>query len=220
MMEGASQWQWYGPLTYAQHGDDLALLNLFKRLGVDVGTYIDVGAHHPLELSNTALLYNRGWRGINVEANANLLPRFDHMRPDDRNICAAVVGSAKPGDTVTLHMASAESGINSTVHAAMAKHGIAYTQQVSAITLPDIVLNFGHGMWPHLICIDAEGADVDILRTIPPASALVILIEAASGVGNFEADIRHWTEHNGYFVHSWCGNNMLLVQNQLKDRVC
>jgi hypothetical protein len=61
--------QWFGGRTYAQHGDDLAVLNIFKRLGIERPSYLDVGAYHPFDLSNTALLYERGSRGINVEPN-------------------------------------------------------------------------------------------------------------------------------------------------------
>jgi len=73
--------QWFGGRTYAQHGDDLAVLNIFKRLGIEKPSYLDVGAYHPFDLSNTALLYERGSRGIVVEPNmalGNAINRLNH----------------------------------------------------------------------------------------------------------------------------------------------
>jgi hypothetical protein len=55
--------QWYGGRTYAQHGDDLAIINLFNCLRIRQPSYLDIGAHHPFHLSNTALLYQRGSAG-------------------------------------------------------------------------------------------------------------------------------------------------------------
>jgi hypothetical protein len=47
--------------------------------GVASGTYIDVGANHPIENSVTALFYERGWQGIVVEPQPEL-----HTLPQDR----------------------------------------------------------------------------------------------------------------------------------------
>ena len=60
--ERASPDQRFGPQTYAQGGEDLVLLNIFARLGIARPTWLDIGAHHPWRISNTALLYARGWR--------------------------------------------------------------------------------------------------------------------------------------------------------------
>ncbi len=85
--------QWYGGRTYAQHGDDLAIINLFNCLRIQQPSWLDIGAHHPFHLSNTALLYQRGSRGINVEANPALMEAFKLHRPEDKNVCVAVVAS-------------------------------------------------------------------------------------------------------------------------------
>ena len=52
-------------ISYSQFGEDLWLADYFsdKRDGF----YVDVGAFDPANVSNTLLLYRRGWRGINIE---------------------------------------------------------------------------------------------------------------------------------------------------------
>jgi FkbM family methyltransferase len=61
-------------ISYAQNCEDVMLWRALKTIGA--GFYIDVGAAHPDRGSVTRALYDRGWRGINIEpvpANARRL---------------------------------------------------------------------------------------------------------------------------------------------------
>jgi FkbM family methyltransferase len=70
--------------SYSQEGEDLILQRILHQK--KVGFYIDVGAHHPFRFSNTALLYKKNWRGINIEANPSQLELFTRYRPRDINL--------------------------------------------------------------------------------------------------------------------------------------
>src|SRR5687768_10814903 len=70
--------------SYAQEGEDLILLRLFD--GDLPGVYVDVGAHHPFRFSNTCLLFERGWRGINIDARPGSMAAFRRARPRDINL--------------------------------------------------------------------------------------------------------------------------------------
>src|SRR5215831_18702667 len=82
--------QAFGHTTYSQCGEDLLVANIFTLIGIPTPSYLDVGAHHPLHVSNTALLYARGSRGINVEANPELIPAFHTLRPGDVTVNVGV----------------------------------------------------------------------------------------------------------------------------------
>jgi hypothetical protein len=69
--------------TYSMDGEDIFINNYFKK---NTGFYVDVGAYHPLELSNTCLLYKRGWNGVNIDINSLSIDYFNYIRPDDTNI--------------------------------------------------------------------------------------------------------------------------------------
>jgi len=71
-------------LTFSQEGEDLILTRLFA--GRTKGFFVDVGAYHPFRFSNTFLLYNAGWRGINVDATPGSMQPFEQIRPEDANI--------------------------------------------------------------------------------------------------------------------------------------
>ena len=74
--------------SYAMDGEDTALLNYLE--SVKQGFYVDVGAHHPIQRSNTHLLYLKGWRGINIDVSDFSLELFNFLRPDDLNVQSAI----------------------------------------------------------------------------------------------------------------------------------
>ena len=53
--------------TFSQFGEDLFIKKFFEYK--KKGKYVDLGAFHPMRLSNTYLLYKNGWSGTNVDLN-------------------------------------------------------------------------------------------------------------------------------------------------------
>ena len=76
--------------TYAQRGEDLFIFNYMKKKKIVNGTYVDLGAFHPIKYSNTCLLFNNGWSGLNIDLNQTAIDYFDIVRPKDNNICCAI----------------------------------------------------------------------------------------------------------------------------------
>ena len=79
--------------TYSQSGEDLFIGNYFK--AINNGFYIDIGCFHPITHSNTAKLYNKGWRGINIDINQTSIDLFNLIRKKDKNFCAAISNENK-----------------------------------------------------------------------------------------------------------------------------
>ena len=69
-------------------GEDIAIKKYVEH--TNNGFYVDVGSHHPVQRSNTCLLYQSGWRGINVDINDFTLDLFNYLRPDDINVQTAI----------------------------------------------------------------------------------------------------------------------------------
>jgi FkbM family methyltransferase len=74
----------------SQEGEDILIRRLLKGLYTKPGFFVDVGAHHPTRFSTTLHYYLRGWRGINIEPNRDVIGLFESLRPGDINICTAV----------------------------------------------------------------------------------------------------------------------------------
>lgn len=173
-------WQWYGGHTYAQHGEDLILLNIFKAIGIERPSYLDIGAHDPFVISNTALLYESGSRGINVDANAHLIEAFRKARPGDINLAVGV--ASEPGRR-TFYAPSARSGLSSFLRQEVEGHGHLTEIEVEVTTVNAIVDEHAGGVFPHILSIDAEGMDMDIVRSLDLRASRpdVIVAEARAG---------------------------------------
>src|ERR1700712_1802092 len=68
-------------LSYSQNLEDYHLSLAFA--GQSTGTYIDVGAGHPIADNVSFWFYERGWQGIVVEPQPELLALYQRLRPRD-----------------------------------------------------------------------------------------------------------------------------------------
>ncbi len=73
---------------YSQWGEDQFIFEFFK--DVQKGTYLDVGCFHPFWWSNTCLLHQKGWEGINIDINSTAIDLFNIARPKDVNLCTTI----------------------------------------------------------------------------------------------------------------------------------
>ena len=78
----------YGRISYALDGEDLVLNNIVGNK--EKGVYIDVGAYHPQQFSNTYFFYKKGWEGINIDAMPKSMISFKKERPRDINLEYAI----------------------------------------------------------------------------------------------------------------------------------
>lgn len=87
-------------LSYSRAGEDLVINEIFKSKGT--GTYIDIGCHDPIKNSNSYLFYNKGWRGLNIDANEEKINLLNIVKPLDVNINLAV--SSEKGEIEYLEI--------------------------------------------------------------------------------------------------------------------
>lgn len=214
-----------GGYTYAQHGDDLVVLNIFNNLGIQKWSYIDVGANHPYRISNTALLYERGYRGVNVEANPNLISLFDKYRPEDININVGVGASE---GVLPFYMIDEYSGRNTfSKEAAEAfveqypEFKIREVKNIKIMTIEQIVDKYCDGHFPDFMSIDVEGLDYDILSGInfSISGPKVIDVEVESSLGEASDRVKDLLEKRGYFAYIRVGANVIFVKEEYKNNL-
>ena len=78
---------------YSQNKEDIFVLAHFKNK--NSGFYVDVGCHHPTRINNTFLLYEHGWRGVNIDMSKLSIDLFNNLRKEDVNIHSAVSNKNK-----------------------------------------------------------------------------------------------------------------------------
>lgn len=212
--------QAFGSITYSQHGEDLFVVTFFHLIGIRNPSYLDIGAHHPTNISNTALLYTRGSRGINIEANPNLMQKFYEFRPDDLNLN---IGIADQNGFMTYYMIDDFSGRNTfdkkTADEFVQSHpefSISATKEIPVMKLDDVVNKYCDGIYPDFLTIDVEGLDESILK----ASSIsdkngpkLICVETCSGDDSDSSlGITKFLTQRGYDIYIKTIGNILFTQ--------
>lgn len=146
--------------TYAQNFEDVLL---WRALGhVPEGTYIDVGAQHPVVDSVSKAFYERGWRGIHVEPTQSYAELLREDRPDEQVIQAAVGENA---GLLSFHEVP-DTGLSTAAMAVSEHHrsnGYAVREStVTCITLDDLLELMG-ARDVHWLKIDVEGFEREVL---------------------------------------------------------
>lgn len=205
--------------SYAQCGEDILIEYIFMLRGIKNPSYIDIGAHHPFYLSNTALFYEKGSRGINIEANPDLLNAFLKERPNDTNLNIGV--GTKEGE---LDFYVMEDTTLSTFSLEESKHlqqqgkKLNYIKKISTISLPKIIEKFANNIFPDFLSLDVEGLDFEILQTIDFKHNFpkVICVEAAEyspiGAGNRRTELIDFLVGNDYYEYANTNLNAIMVK--------
>lgn len=208
-------------ISYSQCGEDLIIQYVFRLRGIGMPTYIDIGANDPFFLSNTAIFYRRGCRGINIEANPNLIQNFDKYRPDDINLNIGVSSVESELEFYimndpTLSTFSKEECDN------FIKSGgykLLEIKRIKTNTLQDIINKYYNGIYPDLMSIDIEGLDFEVLKSIEynSNSPKIICVEAADyspiGAGQRRAELIDFLREKGYYEYANTGLNAIMVRN-------
>jgi FkbM family methyltransferase len=171
-------------LSYAQNLEDYHLSLAFA--GQTTGTYIDVGAGHPIADNVSFWFYERGWHGIVVEPQPELAALYERLRPRDlavRGLIGRHYGEIDFYAVERLH------GLSTTVEylAKKAKAlGADYqTVRMPVTTLADLCERHEAGSIDFLK-IDVEGTEGDVLfggdwKRFRPK---VIVVEAVTPVSS------------------------------------
>ncbi|MGE3769985.1 MAG: FkbM family methyltransferase [Bdellovibrionales bacterium] len=148
--------------SYASSAEDLLVARYFP--ADFVGTYVDVGCYKPVDYSNTYLFYQRGWRGLCIDA-ADYKADYAAQRPGDTFVQSGV--GVTPG-TLTYYVIP-EDPTSNTFDArlvdAMRQHKgfTCIEQQVPVQPLSDILA--AHPVERiDFLNIDIEGMDIGVLK--------------------------------------------------------
>jgi FkbM family methyltransferase len=148
--------------TYAQEGEDIIARALLPE---PQGFYVEVGAFHPVSISNTYLFYRQGWRGIVVDPFPHVAELFKQRRPEDIMLSLAV--SNEEGERRFDIMKAKETnrlGGNETV--AGPDKAPLYSIQVQCCKLSSILdEHLPANRKIDFLTVDTEGHDLSVLQS-------------------------------------------------------
>ena len=175
--------------SYSQFEEDLTINYFFKDF---VGKYVDIGCYHPIKFNNTLLLYNRGWKGVNIDLNPTSIDLFNMVRNEDLNINACL---SDKEEEVTIFFDNEFSALNSIYSSNVEKFQIKNYKKIKTKTkiFSDLVKdNFD------FLNIDCEGNDLKILKSINLSIYTPKLICIEAGLENDTGAIYKYLSFNGY----------------------
>ena len=193
--------------SYSMDKEDLVIEEYFKNK--NKGVYIDVGCYHPLQRNNTMLLYQKGWRGINIDISDFSIKLFKFLRPDDFNLNVAVSNKEGEIDMFFQKKLSQLSTIKEN-SAKKAFQGNILNQKILSRKLTSIL---DEGKYKDqkidFLNVDAEGADFEVLQSLDfnkysPELICIEVIEKDlenSDVFNFLYKNRYKKIWSGVFSH-------------------
>lgn len=156
-----------GVRSYSQAGEDRILAFLFDTMGIRNISYLDIGANHPEICNNTYLFYRKGSKGILIEPDPAFNKVLQKARPDDKVVQAAI--SDKETGEADFYIFN-ESSINTLskeeadLREQSGKYYIKETQKIQLLTIQKIITDYMNNNIPHLISLDVEGVDYDVLN--------------------------------------------------------
>ena len=154
--------------SYSQFNDDIFIKKFFQN---KIGTYVDIGCHHPFKLNNTYLLYKKRWDGLNIDLMKINIDLFNIWRPRDKNICAAISSKNKTSSVYipNNNILSTEISIVESYANMIKEHfkNSFIKKKIKVFTFENIIKNHKIKLEKFdFLKIDIEGEDYKVLKNI------------------------------------------------------
>jgi hypothetical protein len=168
-------------ISYGYTGEDRIIESLLQKKITENGFYVEVGCNEPRFISNTFLLYRRGWRGICIDANEKLVKKFSRIRPRDRAVAALVSDEETEFQFIEYTNPVLSSADTSQMEIYLAQGQKIINRNVKKASSLTHILNENQAPSHFdLLAIDAEEFDFQVLKSLDyqQYSPRLIMLEA------------------------------------------
>ena len=150
--------------SYSLLGEDIFINNYFKNKSK--GFYIDVGCYHPLEGSNTHLLYKKGWNGLNFDISDFSIKLFKFLRKRDISIRSGISNYSGKSEYYYRKKINMLNTLNENIGKIHFKNG--YKTDLVNVNTLDFYLEkfYKKNIEIDLLKIDVEGEELNVLKSI------------------------------------------------------
>jgi len=207
--------------SYSQCGEDMIVDYIFGLRGIDHPSFIDIGANHPYYLNNTAFFYEKGCKGLNIEANPDLIDIFKEYRPNDINLNLGIDGQKGEMEFYVMEDNTLSTFSKQELDGLVASgKKMSKVMKVKLDTIPGILATYFDDKFPDFLSLDVEGMDFKILQSINFEKHFpkIICVEAAEysskGTGARRHDLIDFLVAKGYYEYANTNLNAILVDKK------
>lgn len=129
------------------------------------GFYVDIGAYLPKLGNHTQRFYNKGWRGINIDANPESITLFERARPGDINLN---VGVSETEETLVFYkfFPNSLSSFSETAYKSNREAGFEFlgTREIKVFPIKKILEEYATEKEIAFMNIDTEGLELKVLK--------------------------------------------------------
>ena len=198
---------------YAENAEDVIINTLFNHR--TDGYYIDVGCYHPVRGSLTYKLYNKGWRGVNIDVSSSSINLFNIARPKDKNLNVGITNNN--GEDFYYQLGNINQG-NS-----LKKYDNAEKIKIKLSTIDQVITDLKIEKIDY-INIDAEYRDFEALQglSLIKVRPSLITIEDANNfdISNIiNTNINKYLVERNYFLFSRTICTSFYIDNKFKDKL-
>ena len=212
--------------SYSQSGEDVIVKYIFDCIGKQNPSYLDIGAHHPYYLSNSALFYENGSRGVNVEPDPELFSAFQKNRREDVNLNIGISDIECEADFYIMSRPTLNTFSKSDANEAgkEGNYSIKKTVKIPVSTIQKVIDNYCGGKCPDYITIDAEGRDeamiqgMDFNLNFPTVICVETLSFSTSGRGLKNLTLIDFIVEKGYLMYADTNINSIFVRRDVWEK--
>ena len=201
--------------SYSQEGEDLIIKRFFEGKKSQL-FYIDIGAHHPFRFSNTAIFYENGSNGVNIEANKNLFEALKNYRLRDENINVGVGLRSKSLKFYEFYE-SALSTFDEKIYESRIGDGWKLRQisEIQVLTLAEILKSLNINKQIDFLNVDVEGLDLEVLESndwklFRPT---IVAVEIYNFSINYSCPIREFMKNVDYQFFAKTVNTVFFIED-------
>ena len=218
----------YKKISYSLNAVDLIIDYIFK--DKYIGTYVDVGAQHPISNNNTYLLFKRGWNGINIDLDRKNIDLFNLSRPNDINLNYAISDKEGETDFYFYHESSPINTLNKKVKEYQ-KAKISEIKKINTLTLNNVFKKINFDKNIDYLNIDVEGYEDKVLsgfdiNKYKPSVVSVEYLDLKMKKLEFKnnnldnllnSNIYKYFNDNNYYFVNWLHSDLIFIHKDFRD---
>ena len=218
----------YKKISYSLNAVDLIIDYIFK--DKNIGTYVDVGAQHPISNNNTYLLFKRGWNGINIDLDRKNIDLFNLSRPNDINLNYAISDKEGETDFYFYHESSPINTLNKKVKEYQ-KAKISEIKKINTFTLNNVFKKINFDKNIDYLNIDVEGYEDKVLsgfdiNKYKPSVVSVEYLDLKMKKLEFKnnnldnllnSNIYKYFNDNNYYFVNWLHSDLIFIHKDFRD---